>query len=108
VSLLTTDATCTRAGILEEHILTENSEMGFMGGEREHDEISILQGRSVVTKNPMVKARTYQTVNNVLSVGVVTAVCALTTYEIHDLMLSLTRDAGVGKVNLHLSGKSFR
>ena len=49
---------------------------------------------------------TNQAVNNVFSVRVVSMVDSLAADEVHDLMLSLTRDAGIRNVNLHLSRES--
>lgn len=48
------------------------------------------------------KMGTNQAVNNVFSVGVMSMVGPLAANEVHNFMLSLTRDAGVGNVHLHL------
>jgi len=49
---------------------------------------------------------TNQAVNNVFSVRVVPAVGPLATNEVHYLVLSLARDAGIRNVDLHLSRES--
>ena len=51
----------------------------------------------------MRREETNQAVNNMFSIGVMTTVCTLAAYEVHDLMLSLTRDASIGNVNLYLA-----
>ena len=52
------------------------------------------------------EGRTNQAINNVFSVRIVPTVGPLTANKVHNLMLSLARDTGIGNINLHLPRRS--
>ena len=58
--------------------------------------------------SPTVRTRrfaTYETINNMLHVRVVAGICPLTPDKIHDFVLTLSRDTGVGYEHLNLEAK---
>ena len=85
-----------------EDILTENTEVRFMSRKGQHDKIGILQScHEPVCKMDSVE-QTYQSVNDVMSVWVMAWIAALTSNEVHDLVLTLTGYAGVRDYDLKL------
>jgi hypothetical protein len=82
--LTATVAAPTLLLLVRKDILTKDLEVGLVSSEGEHDEIGV------------------KSVDNVLRVGVVGRVSALTTDEVHDLVLSFSGDGGVGDDDLEL------
>ena len=72
-------------GVLEEDVLSENAEMGFMSCKTEHNKIGI------------------QTIHDVPGVWVILGIRALRSNELHDLVLTFTRYTGVRDDDLKVS-----
>lgn len=84
VSHLTARVTSATFLVLRKHVFTQHTEVGLVSGETEHDEISI------------------ETIDDMLCIGVVRRVRALTTNIVHDFVFSLSRYRSIGNDHLEL------
>src|ERR1700712_5891386 len=85
MTLLTTYSASTRFGGLKENIFSKDTEMWLMSRDTQHNEISV------------------KAVDHMAGVGIILWRASLRTYELHNLVFSLTWDGGVGNDDFHLS-----
>ena len=78
-----------------------------MGCEGEHDEISILKHTVVINgEHDEAGKPTHQTVYYMSSIGVMSRVCALSTDEVHNFMLSFSWHTCIGDDDLELESNA--